>query len=170
MNAVFKPQQGLRAMLVADLPAVLEIEQAAYEFPWTRGNFIDSLHAGYLARMLQDDRGARVGYFIAMAGVDEMHLLNLTVVPDRQGRGYGRYMLDALLSHCRGHGATMLWLEVRTSNQRARSLYRRHGFSEIGVRRGYYPAAHGAREDAIVMSMATGASGGSGGASADGLD
>ncbi len=155
MSAVLKAQRSLRAMLPSDLPAVLEIEQAAYEFPWSRGNFLDSLHAGYLAQMLFDERRELVGYFIAMAGVDEMHLLNLSVAPAMQGRGHARFLLDALLDHCRRNSAAMLWLEVRTSNERARRLYRRYGFSEIGIRRNYYPAAAGSREHAIVMSMAT---------------
>ena len=80
---------------------VLAIERAAYEFPWTRGNFIDSLHAGYHAQLLVDERDRLIGYFVAMAGVDEMHLLNLSVAPERQRRGHAREMLDALLAHCR---------------------------------------------------------------------
>jgi ribosomal-protein-alanine N-acetyltransferase len=48
----------------------------------------------------------------------------------------------------------MLWLEVRAGNQRARALYRQRGYAEVGLRRGYYPAAQGLREDAVVMSLA----------------
>lgn len=154
MNALLNPQRRLEPMRVADLPAVLAIEAAAYDFPWTRGNFLDSLHAGYLARLLYDEPGALAGYFVAMAGVDEMHLLNLSVAPALQGRGHARWMLDALCDHCRSQAASMLWLEVRTGNARARRLYRRYGFNEIGVRRAYYPAAAATREDAIVMSLA----------------
>lgn len=155
MSAVLKPQRSLRAMLPTDLPQVLEIERAAYEFPWSRGNFLDSLHAGYFAQLLFDEQAALAGYFIAMQGVDEMHLLNLSVAPARQGRGHARWMLDSLLAHCRSERAAMLWLEVRKGNQRARTLYRRYGFDEIGVRRSYYPASAGSREDAIVMSILT---------------
>ncbi len=155
MNAVLKPQRRLEAMMPGDLAAVQAIERAAYEFPWSRGNFIDSLHAGYLAHLLYDEQQTLVGYFVAMAGVDEMHLLNLTVSPAQQRRGHGRWMLDALLEHCRTHSAAMLWLEVRIGNDRARTLYKRYGFSEIGIRRNYYPASTGVREDAIVMSFPT---------------
>ena len=103
------------------LDAVLAIEDSAYEFPWTRGNFIDSLAAGYTARTLRAADGALVGYFVAMAGVQEMHLLNLTVAPRRSRRGLARGLLDALVAQCRARGrATQLWLEVRESNQRAR--------------------------------------------------
>lgn len=144
----------LRPVQVGDLDAVMAIEVEAYAFPWTRGNFIDSLAAGYLAHWLDDGHGRMQGYFIAMPGVDEMHLLNITVAPALQGRGLARQMLDALVGLCRTRGEPMLWLEVRTSNDRARALYRRYGFTEIGLRRGYYPAPKGRREDAVVMSLA----------------
>ncbi len=144
----------LRSLQVSDLDALMAIEVEAYAFPWTRGNFIDSLAAGYLAHWLDDGEGRMLGYFVAMPGVDEMHLLNITVAPALQGRGLARQMLDALVDLCRSRGEPMLWLEVRTSNDRARALYRRYGFAEIGLRRGYYPAPKGRREDAVVMSLA----------------
>jgi len=154
MNAVVRGDAvELQPMTVGDLQAVVAIEVAAYDFPWTRGNFIDSLAAGYLARLLRSTDGALIGYFVAMKGVDEMHLLNLTVAPAEQGRGHARHMLDELVSLCRLQAADRLWLEVRESNARARELYLRYGFRYIGARRGYYPAMHGKREDASVMSL-----------------
>jgi ribosomal-protein-alanine N-acetyltransferase len=140
------------AMSLSRLDDVLQIERAAYPFPWTRGNFIDSLAARYPAEMLLAD-GQVVGYYVAMGGVDEMHLLNLTVAPAWQGRGLGRGMLDALVGCCRDRGARHLWLEVRESNVRARAIYERYGFADVGRRRGYYPAPRGTREDAVVMSL-----------------
>jgi ribosomal-protein-alanine N-acetyltransferase len=139
-------------LTLARLDEVLAIEQAAYPFPWTRGNFIDSLAARYLAEVLLDDHIV-VGYFVAMPGVGEMHLLNLTVAPAWQGRGHGRALLDALVACCRARRDTALWLEVRESNARARAIYARYGFVEVGSRRGYYPAPRGQREDAVVMSL-----------------
>lgn len=154
MNAVLRDDTVfLLPMTVADVGAVSAIEAAAYDFPWTRGNFIDSLAAGYLARLLKSAGGQLLGYFIAMKGVDEMHLLNLTVAPSEQGQGHARRMLDELVALCRLLQAQRLWLEVRQSNTRACGLYLRYGFRHIGVRRGYYPALHGRREDASVMSI-----------------
>jgi ribosomal-protein-alanine N-acetyltransferase len=141
-------------MTIAQLDAVLAIEAAAYAFPWSRGNFIDSLAAGYPARTLLDARGGVLGYFVAMGGVDEMHLLNITVAPAAQGRGYARTMIDALVGLCRAQPARSLWLEVRASNAHARALYEHLGFVQVGLRKGYYPAPFGRREDAIVMSLA----------------
>lgn len=154
MNARARPGDGLRTMQVADLDAVMAIEVARYSFPWTRGNFIDSLAAGYRARVWTEAGGRIVGYCVALPGAGEMHLLNLTVAAPVQGRGLARAMLDDLVQAARARGDADLWLEVRASNERARSLYQRHGFQEVGVRRGYYPAAHGQREDAIVMRAA----------------
>ena len=138
----------------SDLDTLVAIETAAYPFPWSRGNFVDSLNAGYLARKRLDDAGHWLGYFIALPGVQEMHLLNLTVTPEHQRRGHARAMLDELVREAHTLSAQRLWLEVRASNERALALYRRYGFREVGVRRGYYPAGPLARESAIVMSFA----------------
>ena len=149
------PQRRLLPMTAARLDEVMAIEGIAYDFPWTRGNFIDGLAAGYDAQLLVVDERL-VGYFVAMAGVEEMHLLNLTVAPGQQGRGHARFMLAELVDLCRQQAAEQLWLEVRGSNRRARAVYTRFGFAQIGIRKGYYPAPQGRREDAIVMSLQTG--------------
>lgn len=155
MSAVPQPRQlALLPMHAAHLDTVMAIEVGAYAFPWSRGNFVDSLAAGYDARVLYDEQGELLGYFVAMAGVDEMHLLNITVAPAAWHQGHARFMLGALADLCRQRRAAQLWLEVRESNERARAIYRRHGFAEVGKRKGYYPDAHGRREDAVVMSLA----------------
>ncbi len=145
-DAFDEARGALRPMTSSHLDAVMAIETAAYSFPWSRGNFIDSLVAGYGVQVLLSDRGAMLGYFVAMGGVDEMHLLNITVAPAMQGRGHARHMIDALLALCRTSAARQLWLEVRESNVRHK-----------GMRKGYYPAAFGRREDAVVMSLKIGA-------------
>ena len=98
MSLTLPPARRLEPMSITHLNEVMVIEHAAYPFPWTRGNFIDSLAAGYPAQVLFDSerRGHVIGYVVAMEGVDEMHLLNLTVSPAHQGRGHARFMLDAL--------------------------------------------------------------------------
>jgi [ribosomal protein S18]-alanine N-acetyltransferase len=153
MSAVFNTLEALFEPLTESrLDAVLAIEAVAYDHPWSRGNFIDSLRSGYQAQTLSAG-DLVLGYFVAMKGVDEVHLLNLTVAPPFQGQGWGRVMLDALAIWSRGQGAQWLWLEVRASNSRAERIYQRHGYRRVGERKGYYPAAHGVREDAIVMSL-----------------
>jgi ribosomal-protein-alanine N-acetyltransferase len=152
MSAVFKSiEAGFEPMSERRLDEVLAIERSAYEHPWTRGNFADSLRSGYQAQLLVAGE-TLLGYFVAMKGVDEVHLLNITVVPEYQGQGWGRVMLDALALWSRSQGAQWLWLEVRTSNQRALRIYERYGYRRVGERKNYYPAQQGRREDAIVMS------------------
>ena len=155
MSALPDPQVHWRPMLASHLDAVLAIELAAYPVPWTRGNFIDSIAAGYDVWLRLDARHTLLGYYVAMEGVDEMHLLNLTVAPAWQGRGHARAMLDHLVALCRERGDRELWLEVRQSNTRAKALYERYGFQPVRVRRGYYPLPPGqpGREDAAVMSL-----------------
>jgi ribosomal-protein-alanine N-acetyltransferase len=151
-------------MTPARLPAVLAIEQVSHGHPWTRGNFLDALHTGWHAQcLLAGDQ--LLGYFVAMSGVDEAHLLNLTVAPAYRGQGWARVMLEALALWARATGAQALWLEVRLSNTRALWIYEQYGFRRVSVRKGYYPAADvgagansvsnsasSAREDAVVMS------------------
>ena len=151
-SAVLKPEVRLQALSINDLDALLAIEQRAYSHPWTRGNFTDALASGYQIQLLKGGNEL-LGYFVAMPGVDEAHLLNLTVAPEFQGQGWARLLLDALALWARGQKAQWLWLEVRVSNLRARQIYERYGFRHVGERKRYYPAADGGREDAIVMSV-----------------
>lgn len=155
MSARPQPRHTRRAMQVRDVDAVMAIEARAYSFPWTRGNFIDSLAAGYAAEVLHVMHAGQValaGYFVALQGVDELHLLNITVAADWQGQGLGWGLLQAVEQLARERRLSQLFLEVRESNHRARALYRRFGFAEVGLRRGYYPAASG-RENAVVMRL-----------------
>ncbi|MEY4561738.1 MAG: hypothetical protein RLZZ618_1015 [Pseudomonadota bacterium] len=141
-------------MTVADLDAVMAVEVISYAVPWTRGNFIDSLAVGYHCHVLRR-AGELVGYVVSMSGVEELHLLNITVAPPCRGEGHARRLLDDVVALCRKTAAQVLWLEVRHSNERARALYERYGFSQVGLRRAYYPQPPGetGREDAVVMSL-----------------
>ena len=152
MNAVLKPEVRLEPLTEALLEEVLRVEKSAYSHPWTRGNFVDSLKAGYQVQTLMGE-DTLLGYFVAMEGVEEVHLLNITVAPAFQGQGWSVLMLDALSVWSRGRGAKWLWLEVRASNARAMQVYERYGYRRVGERKNYYPAGQGRREDAVVMSM-----------------
>jgi len=142
----------LSAMTLDDLDAVIAIEQTAYSHPWTRGNFRDSLNPLFDAQCLWLD-GELLGYFLAMRGFEEMHLLNITVAPAHHGQGWGHMMLDALSLMSRHAGAQWLWLEVRQSNWRALKVYERYGFKQVSLRKDYYPAGRQQREHAVVMSL-----------------
>ena len=142
----------LAPMTLDSLDAVMAIEQSAYGHPWSRGNFRDSLNPLFDAQCLwlEDEL---LGYFLAMRGFEEMHLLNITVAPARQGQGWAHMMLDALVLMSRQEGAQWLWLEVRQSNLRALAVYERYGFRQVSIRKDYYPADRQQREHAVVMSL-----------------
>jgi ribosomal-protein-alanine N-acetyltransferase len=156
MSAVLKDEQGdaprLEVMRSRDLDEVLAIESAIYSHPWTRGNFSDSLRAGYDCRTWRLGPEL-VGYFILLAAAGEAHLLNLSVAAPRQRGGQGSALLREALELARRRGARSLFLEVRPSNVAAQALYARFGLRRIAVRRGYYPA-HSGREDALVYTIA----------------
>jgi ribosomal-protein-alanine N-acetyltransferase len=151
-------QQELRElrfarMEAADLDEVLAIEYAVYPFPWTRGNFLDSLNSRYDMWVLRGPSRQLLGYFLLMPVVDEAHLLNITVHGDAHGLGIGRTMLDKVVKLTHEKRLKSVLLEVRPSNQRALAIYTRYGFQQIGIRKNYYPAPNNTREDAIVMRL-----------------
>jgi len=135
-----------------DVAWIMHHEPCLYPYPWSAGNFSDSLSAGYLCRILLQGEQP-VGYAVMMLILDEAHLLNISVVEAAQGQGAGRVLLSRMCDEARRSGATQCFLEVRPSNTTALSLYEHFGFEPIGRRRGYYPAPDG-REDAIVMRVA----------------
>lgn len=143
------PGLRLLPMRDADIPAVIAIERASYQFPWSESIFRDCLRVGYLCRVAVRV-GKLVGYSIMSVGAGEAHVLNLCVDPDERCRGVGGRMLHSLLVSAHDEGAREVFLEVRPSNTAAIRLYQSFGFQQIGLRRGYYQAA-GAREDAVVL-------------------
>ena len=156
MSAILKgaPRESpqLAPMREADLAEVLAVENAIYSHPWTRGNFADSLRAGYQCRTWRAG-GELLGYFVLLVAAGEAHLLNLSVAAARQRSGHGSALLKEAMRVARELGAQHVFLEVRPSNLGAKALYRRFGFRQVAVRHGYYPA-HDGREDALVLTLA----------------
>ncbi|MEW6253515.1 MAG: ribosomal protein S18-alanine N-acetyltransferase [Pseudomonadota bacterium] len=149
MSAVFEIAHRLRPMTEADLPRIHRIELASYDYPWTPGNFADSMKAGY-SMWVREAEGEVIGYYAMMVAAGEAHLLNLTIAPIWRGHGLGRELLEHCLAGARDHKAESVFLEVRVSNTVAIALYHSSGFVDLAVRRGYYPARDG-REDALIM-------------------
>lgn len=137
-------------MREVDIPDVLSIERASYEFPWTESIFRDCLRVGYHCQVYGGHHRLQ-GYGIMSMGAGECHLLNICIHPDHRARGLGRNLINHLLEVARQAFASVALLEVRVSNEAAYELYCRMGFNEIGVRKDYYPARHG-REDALVLA------------------
>jgi ribosomal-protein-alanine acetyltransferase len=141
----------LRPMRDGDLDAVEAAERSIYAFPWSRGNFADSLAAGHAA-WVAEAAGDLAGYAVMMMAVDEVELLNISVLDSWRRCGLGAVLLGCLCQRARSVGARRMLLEVRPSNQAGLGFYERQGFRQIGRRKNYYPAA-GGREDALVMEM-----------------
>jgi [ribosomal protein S18]-alanine N-acetyltransferase len=140
---------ALRSMVQDDIEAVAGIEHVIHRYPWTPGNFSDALDNGYLCRVVELD-GAIAGYAVMMPALDEIELLDIGIVAEYQGKGLGSELLQRMMELARSINMQRMFLEVRPSNVAALALYNKHGFREIGLRRGYY-AAGDKREDAIVM-------------------
>jgi len=139
----------VRPMHELDVPVVVAIERAAYQFPWSEGIFRDCLRVGYVCRVIAVD-GETVGYGIMSIGAGEAHILNVCIQDQYRCRGLARRMLLYLLDRARGAGMYEAFLEVRPSNTAAARLYHSLGFEQVGIRRGYYQATVG-REDAAVL-------------------
>ena len=152
MSALLEPRVEMLPMDVHDLDEVHAIEYRVYPYPWSRGNFADSISSGYSCWVCRIG-GELVGYAVIMMVLDEAHLLNISVDQSRHGMGFGARLLRHAMAVARTLGARMLLLEVRPSNERALQLYKHFGFVRIGVRKAYYPA-HEGREDALVLTHA----------------
>lgn len=152
MSAVPISQVNYRRMRVADLAEVAHLEKELYAFPWSIGNFRDSVTAGYDCWTVTYDE-AVIGYAVLMIALDEAHLLNIAVAPEWQNQGLGRAFLAHMVQVARDAACQIVYLEVRPSNLAARHLYRKLGFQQIAIRPEYYPAPSG-REDALFLGLA----------------
>ncbi len=151
MSARLQDAPAFRPMCQTDVEAVIAIECEIYPFPWSYGNFRDSLNAGHSCWIYEFD-GLVVGYAVMMVAAGEAHLLNLGIAGNWQGRGMGRRFMLHLIGLAREYHAESIFLEVRPSNIAARRLYSTEGFREIALRKKYYPSEDG-REDAILMEL-----------------
>jgi ribosomal-protein-alanine N-acetyltransferase len=141
----------IRPMTEADVGAVVALERASYQFPWSEGIFRDCLRVGYTCRVVTSANRV-IGYGVMSVGAGEAHILNLCIDSAFRCQGIGRRMLDYLLDKGAAAGMAEAFLEVRPSNTAAIRLYLSLGFDQVGMRRGYYQAV-GGREDAAVLKL-----------------
>ena len=151
MSAVIKESPQFRPLRSEDIDVVMAIESIIYPFPWTAGNFRDSLRAGYSC-WAYEFNGHLFGYAILMIGAGEAHLLNISIASEWQRQGWGRKLMQHLIQLAREYAAENIFLEVRSSNVGAQRLYEDIGFTRIALRKNYYPN-HSGREDAILMGL-----------------
>lgn len=140
----------LRPMHETDIDEVMAIETETYPFPWTAGIMHDCLRVGYCCWLAEQDEQV-VGYCIMSIGAGESHLLNICLHRNWQRQGIASQLMKHMLRIAKRHGAEVCMLEVRPSNTTAVRMYEKLGFSEVGIRKSYYPAENG-REDALIMS------------------
>lgn len=144
-------------MARADVRRVVEIETEAFTSPWQEDTFAGLLdRPGVELLVLEDESTGIVGYAVLWCVVDQGELANVAIVPGRRGQGLGRLLVGRVLDVARARGLTRVYLEVRSSNQRAARIYEDFGFREVGVRRDYYDQP---REDARILMLELGATG-----------
>ena len=151
MSAQLQEMPGIRRMLLTDLDAVVAIEREVFLFPWTRGNFSDSIESGYHCLVLEQD-SRLFGYGVMIIGPEEAHLLTLSIAAESQRKGWGELLLRHFIHSATEQRARSMFLDVRESNHAAARLYERIGFRQVGKRKDYYPAM-GGREDSLVMEL-----------------
>ena len=133
----------------SDLDRVAALEQAIFPHPWSRSMLAEEVRPDpRRIPLLAEIDGRPVGFAFAWRIADEVHLVNIGVLPTEQGAGVGQALLDAVLDHERAADARLATLEVREGNEAARRFYHRNGFCDVALRRGYYPDTG---EDAVVM-------------------
>ncbi len=151
MNSTLQTIVEIRPMQSSDLDHIIRIEREIFLFPWSLGNFADSIKAGYVCQVLQQTN-TLIGYGIMMMSPEEAHVLTLGIAANWQGKGWGKKLLQHLIEYAKSAHAKSVFLDVRESNYSAARLYKKMGFRHIATRKGYYPAMCG-REDALVMQL-----------------
>lgn len=139
-------------MQAEDLDSVTAIEQqVTFDTPWSRRIFEDCLSVGYSCWVLEQSSEV-LGFGLLSVAAEEAHILNLCIKEGCQHLGLGTRMLSHLVDLAKEHGVAQIYLEVSVQNLPAIQLYKKSGFSQIGVRREYYNALEG-KQDALVMAL-----------------
>lgn len=136
----------LRAMTTADLAEITALERLCFSDAWNREAFESSLSVPFFSGTVLEENGEILAYACLSVVFEDAELLNIAVAPKQRKRGYGKMLLQAVLTQAKERGATHCFLEVRKSNAPAIALYESFGFLAYGVRKKYY-----GDEDAIVM-------------------
>ena len=135
----------------ADLPYLLEIEKAAFAFPWSQHQLQIDLQKGLIFVLVHDN--VIVGFVILHFIANECEILNIAIFPDYQRQGFGKQLLQNAINQAKKIYCEVVFLEVRSMDKGAQNFYQQFGFKAIGKRKNYYPASNNQREDAIVMQL-----------------
>ncbi|OCS82454.1 ribosomal protein S18-alanine N-acetyltransferase [Caryophanon tenue] len=138
-----------RKMTVSDVPAVHDIEVATFPTPWTLDSFYYEMNENQYAHYLVAEEGGKIVGFCGLWNViDAAQITNVAVIAQMRGRGVGETLMREAMRVSKEAQMDVMSLEVRVTNMVAQNLYRKLGFQDGGLRKGYY-ADNG--EDALVM-------------------
>lgn len=144
-----RPDVEIRVMRGEDIDAVVEIETQAFSSPWRKETFAELIGRPTLEMLVMEHREEGiVGYAVVWCILDQGELANLAILPRMRSRGLGTRLLARAIEIARERGVETMFLEVRASNAHALELYRRFGFAQVGLRRGYYDHP---KEDAFIL-------------------
>lgn len=138
----------VRTLRQEDIAQVVEIENNTFSMPWTKRDFEAVLNHPQNLYLVVEKEGEILGYCGLMAVLEEGQITNVAVKKEYRHMGIGFCMMQTLLLEGQKMGLTAFTLEVRESNHSARSLYKKLGFTEAGIRPGFYDKP---KEDAVIM-------------------
>ena len=133
-----------------DIPALVLLEQRCFTCPWSEKSFIGAFNSPFTVGFGLFEEGALIGYAFLFALFEEGEVMNIALAPEMRGRGLSKLLMDALIGEAQARQVEILRLEVRLSNAPARALYEQYGFTNTGVRKGYYSMP---KEDALLMEL-----------------
>ncbi len=132
-----------------DLKAMHRVEMSSFSMPWSFDAFVENFYNVFSVYVLAEDENGEVVGFGGMQSIfEEAHIMNIAVLKEFRRRGIAEKMLSLMKTEAKARKAEKMFLEVRAGNTPAKELYRKHGFNEIAVRKGYY-SDNG--EDALIM-------------------
>jgi len=138
----------LEPMRLEDLDEVLYIEQASFPSPWSRNMFLEEMDNRNSRLVVFKMERLVIGYICFWVVLDEAHILNIAVHPEKKHQGVGLIMMAELEALCLKEGLKRIILEVARKNIAARGLYRKCGFRSVGFRKNYYSVT---KDDALIM-------------------
>ncbi|MBR4808587.1 MAG: ribosomal protein S18-alanine N-acetyltransferase [Lachnospiraceae bacterium] len=139
----------IRRMSEGDIPDVAAIEASSFSLPWSENGFRTALGRRDTVFYVATVEGRIAGYAGFYICLDEADITNIAVTSDHRRKGIGARLMDEVISACSLKGVLMIALEVRAGNEPAKALYRKCGFQEVGLRKGFYSSP---TEDACVMT------------------
>ena len=144
----------VRELKVEDSAAVAEMEQQIFSDPWSEKSVMETVQQKQSVCFAAEKAGHILGYLLAYHAADEAEIARIAVQKEARRQGAAGKLMQALEHYCEEHKMEKLLLDVRESNEAARSFYTKNGFVEDGIRQGFYTNPS---EDAVLMSRQLGA-------------